>query len=148
MLVTFPVAYEGVEFEEVDGKSVNLESAVAQLERYKLLMTQYVDHNCSITVSYGPEEVAEIVAWLHENWDLYVGVSFLYRADPSKTAEDLGYLYLPQEVVTKEAYDTYVKTLKRVKGLESGAEEMKAEVDYDLVVDSGSECASGVCPVR
>jgi adenosylcobalamin-dependent ribonucleoside-triphosphate reductase len=148
VLVTFPVAYEGVEFEEVDGKSVNLESAVAQLERYKLLMDLYVDHNCSITVSYGPEEVPEIVAWLHDNWDLYVGVSFLYRADPSKTAEDLGYLYLPQEVVTKEAYDTYVTTLKRVKGLESGAEEMKAEVDYDLVVDSGSECATGACPVR
>jgi ribonucleoside-triphosphate reductase len=43
-----------------------------------------------------------------------VGVSFLYRADPSKTAEDLGYKYLPQEVVTKEKFEAYVATLKPV----------------------------------
>jgi adenosylcobalamin-dependent ribonucleoside-triphosphate reductase len=148
VLVTFPVAYEGVEFDEVDGKSVNLESAVAQLERYKMLMECYVDHNCSITVSYSPEEVPEIVSWLHDNWSSYVGMSFLYRTDPSKTAADLGYLYLPQEVVTKADYDAYVKMLRPVKGMEAGAEEMKTEVDYDLVVDSGSECATGVCPIR
>jgi ribonucleoside-triphosphate reductase len=57
VLVTFPVSYEDVDFETVDGVEVNLESAIAQLERYKLLMQNYVDHNCSITVSYDPDEV-------------------------------------------------------------------------------------------
>src|SRR5690606_17396350 len=96
VVISFPVSYEDVSFDVVDGKEVNLESAVDQLERYKTWMTSYVDHNCSITISYSPDEVDDIVKWLDENWDDYVGVSFIYRNDPTKTAADLGYLYLPQ----------------------------------------------------
>lgn len=147
VLVTFPVKYDTVQFDNVDGKELNLESAISQLERYKLLMQNYVDHNCSVTISYDPEEVAEIVSWLHDNWNIYVGVSFLYRTDPSKTAADLGYLYLPQEVVTKEAYEAYVATLKQVKLGKEGAVELAEEAD-DYEIDVGGECATGACPVR
>ena len=147
VLVTFPVAYEKVKFSEVDGKHVNLESAVDQLERYKMLMECYVDHNASVTVSYSPEEASQIADWLHQNWDNYVGVSFLYRTDPTKTAADLGYLYLPQEVVTKEAYEAYVATLKPLEGAKEGSEEMKEAVD-DYEIDAGGDCATGACPIR
>lgn len=147
VLVTFPVAYEKVKLDEVDGKAVNLESAEAQLERYKMLMECYVDHNASVTISYGPEEAPEIVSWLHTNWNKYVGVSFIYRNDPTKTAADLGYLYMPQEVVTKEAYEAYVSTLKPVEGLEQGSEEMSEQVD-DYEIDDGSICGTGACPIR
>jgi ribonucleoside-triphosphate reductase len=144
VLVTFPVAYEGVQFTEVNGVEVNLESALEQLERYKRVMENYVDHNCSITVSYDLDEVPAIVDWLLENWDTYVGVSFIYRNDPTKTAKDLGYLYLPQEVVTKEVYDEYVKGLLPLTFAASGAK----EVDHDWEIDTGEECAGGVCPIR
>ena len=143
MLVRLPVSYENVEFDEVTGKDgetlyVNLESAVDQLERYRLLMRAYVDHNCSITVSYSPDEVPEIIDWLDEHWDEYVGVSFMYRNDPTKTAADLGYPYLPQEVVTKSKFDEYVAGLLPVD-LDRGM----SEIDLDM-----EECASGACPVR
>ena len=144
VLVTFPVAYDGVEFDAVDGVEVNLEPAVDQLERYKLLMDNYVDHNCSITVSYGPDEVPAIKDWLLQNWNTYVGVSFLYRNDPTQTAKDLGYLYLPQQVVTQADYEDYVKTLKPIEL--SGGHEFKEEVMYEI--DVGAECATGACPVR
>ena len=111
VLVQFPVAYEDVPFDLVNGMEVNIESAIAQLERYKLLQTSWTQQNTSVTISYDPTEVPEIIEWLLDNWDIYVGVSFLYRNDPTKTAKDLGYLYLPQEVVTKETYDKYVATL-------------------------------------
>jgi ribonucleoside-triphosphate reductase len=137
-VVAVPVAYENVKFEEVDGVLVNRETAIQQLERYKLLMENYVDHNCSITISYSPYEVNDIVEWLYENWDSYVGVSWLLRADPTQTAEDLGYPYLPQEVVTKEQYDAYVAQLKPVNIDEANAE--------NALVDD--ECATGMCPVR
>jgi ribonucleoside-triphosphate reductase len=147
VLVTFPVAYENVQFDEVDGKSVNLESAVSQLERYKLLMDNYVDHNCSVTISYSPDEAPSIVSWLHDNWNNYVGVSFLYRTDPTKTAKDLGYPYLPQEVVEEAAYRAYVKTLKPLEGEVEGSEAAnKGEEDFEI--DTGSECATGACPIR
>jgi adenosylcobalamin-dependent ribonucleoside-triphosphate reductase len=147
VLVTFPVAYENVKFDIVDGKEVNLEPAVTQLDRYKLLMDNYVDHNCSVTISYSPEEAPAIVDWLHANWDYYVGVSFLYRTDPTKTAKDLGYLYLPQQVVTQAEYQEYVQTLKP---LETGCVpcQQAENDDQDYEIDTGSECATGACPIR
>ena len=138
VLITFPVAYEDVEFDEVDGKFVNLESAVEQLERYKLMMDYYVDHNCSVTISYDQSEVPAIIEWIMANWDSYVGVSFIYRNDPTKTAADLGYAYLPQEVVTQETYDAYVATLKPV--------DLDGTNSFDELTDD--ECATGACPIR
>lgn len=138
VLVTFPVEYADVDFDIVDGKHVNLESAVTQLERYKLLMEHYVDHNCSVTISYDPSEVPDIIDWILANWDNYVGVSFIYRNDPTKTAADLGYSYLPQEVVTKETYEAYVSTLQELNLEKLGSSD-------DL---SDEACATGACPVR
>ena len=147
VLVTFPVAYENVQFDVVDGKHVNLESAKAQLERYKLLMDYYVDHNCSVTISYSPEEAPEIVNWLADNWNNYVGVSFLYRTDPTKTAKDLGYLYLPQEVVDEATYTAYERTLKSLNGECMTCQQ--AEMDeQEFEIDDGSTCGTGACPIR
>lgn len=138
VLVTMPVEWADVPFECVDGKQVNLESAVSQLERYKMLMRNWCDQNVSATISYSPDEVPAIIDWLLENWDNYVGVSFLYRNDPTKTAKDLGYVYLPQEVVTKEVYDAYVENLQPLDIDEANSfDELEAD-----------ECAGGACPVR
>lgn len=145
VLATFPVAWETVPFNRVtkmvDGKlqvlEVNTESAVVQLERYKMLMQNWCQQNVSATISYSINEVPEIIDWLLENWDNYVGVSFLFRNDPTKSAADLGYPYLPQEVVTKEVYDEYVSRL------------VPFDLDDTKVSDSlEDECASGACPVR
>jgi ribonucleoside-triphosphate reductase len=147
VLVTFPVAYEKVQFDVVDGKEVNLEPATAQLDRYKLMMDHYVDHNCSVTISYSPEEAGAAVDWLHENWDNYVGVSFLYRTDPTKTAKDLGYLYLPQEVVDEETYRAYAGTLKPLDGGCLTCQQAQTD-EQEYEIDTGSECATGACPIR
>lgn len=142
VLITFPVKWEDVPFDtfEKDGKilEVNLESAVKQLDRYKMLMQNWCQQNVSATISYSVEEVDEIVDWLYNNWDDYVGVSFLFRADPTKTAKDLGYQYLPQEVVTKERYEEYVANIQPI--------ELDEANDIDAPLDD--ECASGACPIR
>ena len=143
MLVTFPVKWENIEFTKVatpHGEvEVNVETAIQQLERYKKYQVHWCQQNVSNTISYSLDEVEDIKEWLLKNWEHYVGVSFLYRADPSKSAEELGYLYLPQEVVTKEVYDEYTKDL--------------TEVDFGNIEDSldndmeSQECAGGACPV-
>jgi ribonucleoside-triphosphate reductase len=134
----------------VTKKEVNNESAVDQLNRYKMLMDEYVDHNASVTISYSPEEADAIVDWVFNNWDAYVGVSFLYRTDPSKTAEDLGYPYLPQEVVDKQTFYAYANKLKPVDlSLTLASTNLTEEADEaSLSVDSGDECATGACPIR
>jgi ribonucleoside-triphosphate reductase len=148
VLVSFPVKYDRVPFtrttvtrkngtqEIVD---INIESAVEQLERYKLLQETWCEQNVSNTISYDPTEIPQIIDWLLENWDTYVGVSFLYRNDPSKNAEDLGYAYLPQEVITEEAYNSYVQLLK--------------PVDYEGIemrelIETPEDCPTGACPIR
>lgn len=142
-LITLPVEAKGVEFSKFvkDGREleVNLESAIDQLERYKMLMQSWCDQNVSATISYGVDEVPAIVDWLLTNWDTYVGVSFLFRTDPTKTAKDLGYLYLPQQPVTKEEYEAYVATLQPID-LNSTAQDLDAELM--------DECVNGSCPIR
>ena len=138
VLVTFPVAYEDVKFDLVDGKEVNLETAISQLDRYKLMMDHYVDHNCSVTISYDNGEIPDIITWILDNWDTYVGVSFIYRNDPTKTAADLGYAYLPQEVVSEEVYRAYANTLMPV--------DLTNLASTDDLTDE--ECLTGACPIR
>lgn len=138
VLVTFPVAWENVPFDVVDGKQVNLESAIVQLERYKLLQTSWNQQNTSVTISYDPSEVEDIVTWLLDNWDCYVGVSFIYRTDPTKTAKDLGYLYLPQEVVDEQTYREYAAKLLPVSLDDANS--------FDEITDA--DCSTGACPIR
>lgn len=139
VLATLPSAWHNIEFDFVNGVHCNLEPACGQLERYKILMQNYVDHNCSITVSYSPEEVDDMVQWIYDNWDSYVGVSFLPRVDPLVTAEELGYPYLPQEVVDEDTYEAYVSQLKPVNLDEVREHESSIEDD---------PCATGACPIR
>lgn len=144
VVVTFPVSWDTVQgFTDVNGTEVNLETAVEQLERYKRFMREWTEQNSSITVSYSFDEIPSIIDWLDNNWDDYVGVSFILRADPTKTAEDLGYLYLPQEVVSKERYKEYVACLTPFS-----ADELKETGGIEDIDFLDSSCEQGVCPIR
>ena len=138
VLITFPVEWIDVPFTKVDGKEVNLDTAVEQLEKYKLIQTSWTQQNTSVTISYDPTEVPAIIDWLLDNWDCYVGVSFIYRTDPTKTAKDLGYLYLPQEVVDEQTFRNYVQQL--------GPVSLENANSFDEIM--GEECSTGACPIR
>jgi len=140
-IVCLPVEWNHIEFDTIDmgvACEVNLESAVSQLNRYLKIQNYYCDQNVSNTISYSKNEVSSIINWLLNNWDSYVAVSFLFRTDPTKTARDLGFDYLPQEVVTKGIYDRYIDQL--------------LPVDFDNVhtydeLDE-DECLTGACPIK
>ncbi len=138
VLVTFPVKWDDVPFHKVDGKEVNLDTAIDQLEKYKVLQTSWTQQNTSVTISYDLTEVEDIIQWLLLNWDCYVGVSFIYRTDPTKTAKDLGYLYLPQEIVDEQTYKEYVVTLREVS--------LEGSNSFDEIM--GEDCATGACPIK
>ena len=146
VLVSFPVKFDNVKFDKknimLNGKQVeiecNLESAIKQLERYKKWQVNWCQQNVSNTISYSPDEVEDIVDWLLDNWGCYVGVSFLYRYDPTMRAEDMGAAYLPQTVVTKAEYEAVMQNISEVI-LDDGTEGD---------IDAGSECAGGTCPIK
>jgi adenosylcobalamin-dependent ribonucleoside-triphosphate reductase len=143
-LVTFPVCYEDIEFDRVgldNGEiiEVNLESAIDQLNRYKMLQNNWTHQNSSCTISYTPDETPEIVKWMHDNWDNgIVGVSFMYRIDPLATPESSGFPYLPQQCVTKSRYDEYVAKLKPL---------WFGNID-SIATDLSGNCSDGNCATR
>jgi ribonucleoside-triphosphate reductase len=146
VLFCFPIDngnfFDKVEAIRNDGTTeildINKESAIKQLERYKKVQMYYCNQNVSNTISYSPEEKDDIIDWLLANWDIYVGVSFLFRTDPTLSAKDLGFEYLPQEVVTKERYELYMKQLLEIDFKDT---ETFEEIEND-------ECESGVCPIK
>lgn len=143
-LVSFPVSYEDIEFDKVELSNgevieVNLESAIDQLNRYKMLQNNWTHQNSSCTISYTPDETPEIIKWMHDNWDNgIVGVSFMYRIDPLATPESSGFPYLPQQCITKSKYDEYVS---KIKPLFFGS-------INSIETDLGADCSGGACPVR
>lgn len=143
VLVTFPVKYDIDDslFKMKNGCLVPDEGAVDQLNRYKKMMVNWTQQNTSNTIEYEPEEVPEIIDWLLENWDVYKGVAFMFKNDYTRTAEECGFLYLPEQVVKEDDYNEYVSNLKPLDwNVFTGATN-----DLNSLSDG---CEGGMCPVR
>lgn len=111
-------------------------SALEQLEIYKMFMTNYVDHNCSITVHVRENEWEAVEEWLWNNWDDCIALSFL-------PYDDSFYELLPYEAISKEEYEKRVLEMKPfvpslLKQFELGEDDRELD----------DECNNGGCPVR
>ena len=60
------------------------EPAIAQLERYKMLMFHYAEHTVSVTITVAEDEWDAVCEWVFKNWDYCVGIAFLPRFDQKK----------------------------------------------------------------
>ena len=85
----------------------NGRSAIEQCEYWKQVRLNYTEHNPSITVTYKPDEVIDIVKWVYENQDIIGGISFL----PSFDAQ---YDQMPYEEITKEEYEVLIEKFPEV----------------------------------
>ena len=112
-------------------------SAIEQLENYKMFMEHYVDHNCSITVHVRENEWDEVEEWVWNHWDDIVALSFL-------SYDENFFDLLPYEAITEEEYERRRAKMQPFNpSLISKYEREETELDI-----GGSDCASGVCPVR
>ena len=112
-------------------------SAIEQLENYKLFMTHYVDHNCSITVHVRDNEWEEVEQWVWDNWDDVVALSFL-------SFDDSFYELLPYEAIDQAEYERRKAAMRPFNpSLLSRYEQDESELDLGL-----SDCSSGACPIR
>ena len=119
------------------GKTKYDVSAIEQLETYKLFMENYVDHNCSITVSVRPEEWEAVEEWVYNNWDDTVALSFL-------PLEDSFYQLMPYEAITEEEFEKRSAEMKPFRPSLITKYE-KEELAFDIGSDG---CDTGACPVR
>lgn len=114
--------------------------ALEVLDRYRDTMRHWTEHNTSITVSIGEDEVPAVVDWLERNWDDVVGISFLKKSTEV-------YPQQPYAEISKEQYEEMAartpkfdrKILDRIEG----------GVSLFMAVDDiEADCDSGHCPVR
>ena len=121
------------------------ESAVTQLNRYKVAQQNYIEsHNVSITVNVGNDEWNNVVNWLYENYHLIGNISLMPKFDP----DNAPYPNLPYLPLTKKQYENMEKSfpklyeeelIQKIKNYEQIGEEYK-------ILDD--DCKSGSCPVR
>jgi ribonucleoside-triphosphate reductase len=132
-VIEFPIASGAI-------KGVDDESAVEQFRRYLMLQRYWTDHNTSITITYSEDEVSDLIDTILQEWDNYIGVSFMPR-------DNTVYPLLPEEAITKEEYEVRANELT---GSNTTLYELLVQMEYndaasDLLDD---DCATGVCPVR
>lgn len=112
-------------------------SAIQQLEHWKMVKTNFTEHNPSVTVSIGEDEWIEVANWLYKNWEIIGGLSFLPR-------DNHVYQLAPYEEVAESQYRELAEKWKDI--------EFSKIVSYEASDESEAKrelaCAGGVCEIE
>ncbi|MDD5165619.1 MAG: ATP cone domain-containing protein [Candidatus Pacebacteria bacterium] len=111
-------------------------SAIEQLEYWKMVKTNYTEHNPSVTVSIGNDEWIAVANWVYENWDIAGGLSFLPR-------EDAVYKLAPYEAIDEKRFKDLAKRLEHIDYSKIISYEKQNEIDMKKEL----ACAGGVCEI-
>ena len=124
VVVSFPFSYpEGT-------KLAKDMTAIDQLEAVKWLQEVWSDNSVSCTVYYRKEELGDIKKYLKKHYkNNHKSLSFLLHSEH-------GFQQAPLEEITKEAFDAMVAKTTLITSASS------------VEMDSGDDCAGGMCPVR
>lgn len=85
----------------------NGRSAIEQCEYWKKVRLNYTEHNPSVTITYKPSEVIDIVRWVYDNQSIIGGITFL----PSFDAK---YDQLPYEEITEQEYNRLIERFPNI----------------------------------
>ncbi len=110
------------------------QSAIEQLEHWKVFKQNYTEHNPSVTIYVKDDEWLAVGHWVYANWDVVGGLSFLPYDGGVHTQ-------LPFETISKEEYEQRMAAFP--------------EIDWSRLVRYESEdmttchqqfaCTSGAC---
>lgn len=133
-VIEFPVKTSAV-------KPASAESALVQLSRYFILQREWADHNTSITINFSPDEVEGIVDYIHDNWDDYIGVSFLPRFTTA-------YPLMPYEEIDEAEYLRRHAQIAHIDG--DYITKTLSFYEHPVVIDEAldADCEGGACPIR
>lgn len=111
-------------------------TAIDQLEHWKIVKTNFTEHNPSVTVSVGDEEWIEVANWVYKNWDIVGGLSFLPR-------DNHVYQLAPYEAINKARYEELQERMKHIDYSKIITYERTDETDQKKEL----ACVGGVCEV-
>lgn len=85
-----------------NGVLLENQTALSQLEKWKMMKVHWTEHNPSVTIYVRPEEWLEVGTWVYNNWDIVGGLSFL--------PYDGGIYHLaPYEAIDEEDYNKRIE---------------------------------------
>ncbi len=114
----------------------NDQTAIEQLEYWKVVKENFTEHNPSTTISVGENEWIEVASWLYKNWEIIGGLSFLPR-------DNHVYQLAPYEEVDEKKYNEVSKRLAHIDFAKIVTYEGTDEIDSKQEL----ACASGVCSI-
>lgn len=114
----------------------NDQTALEQLEYWKMVKENFTEHNPSVTVSVGDEEWIAVANWLYENWEIIGGLSFLPRSNHV-------YRLAPYEEIAKEQYEEMVKKFPDIDFSKIVAYEREDQTQGSKEL----ACVAGVCEI-
>lgn len=90
-----------------DSPTTREKCAIAQCEVWKLNKLHWTEHNPSVTITYRPDEVLDVINWLYKNQSIIGGMAFL-------PADDSTYQQMPNEEITMGEYEDMVSEFPNI----------------------------------
>lgn len=112
-------------------------TAIEQLEHWKMVKENYTEHNPSVTISVGDDEWLEAASWLHNNWDMLGGLSFLPRSSHK-------YVLAPYEEINEARYNEMFASFPDV----DFSQILAYERDDTTQGAQELACVAGVCEIE
>ena len=112
------------------------QTALEQLEHWKMVKEHFTEHNPSVTISIGDGEWIEVAKWLYKNWDMLGGLSFLPR-------DNHVYQLAPYEEIDEKKYREMLKKFEHIDYSKIITYEKIDETD----VKKELACVGGMCEV-
>ncbi|MDO8569760.1 MAG: ATP cone domain-containing protein [bacterium] len=114
----------------------NDQSALDQLEYWKMVKENFTEHNPSTTISIGDDEWIDVANWIYKNWDIVGGLAFLPR-------ESHVYKLAPYEAIDEKTYKEMFKRFGNIDFSKIVTYEQTNELDQKAEL----ACVSGVCDI-
>lgn len=115
----------------------NGRTAIQQCEYWLSSKIFWTEHNPSVTITYQPDELLDLIRWVYEHRDYVGGMSFL-------PASDAKYAQMPYEEITKEEYEDKAAKFPSIDFSKLYRHE---EEDYTTAAQELA-CVAGACEVE
>lgn len=109
-------------------------SAVEQCEYWLAAKLNWTEHNPSVTITYTPAEIIDLIKWVDDHKKYIGGMSFL-------PLDEAHYNQMPYEPITSEEYE---EKLKKFPKIDYSQLYLLEKTDYTNLSQELS-CISGVC---
>ncbi len=115
------------------------QTAIGQLEYWKMVKKNYTEHNPSVTISVAEDEWIKVADWVYNNWEIIGGLTFLPKEDKNHV-----YALAPYEAISEEKYNELIKNFPEI----DFSQIIVYEKDDETQGAKEYACSAGTCEIH